>query len=147
SDAAAVGADHSMLRRYTARFNGADRDRIRLDALKETFKYRPKLGAALLAQWELEGLDPEMTAAFHREAAQVGVSPSDFVLLQFLLRPDENSIPHCVAIPRLTELFEAYYNHAAPFSRAALKLSLDGCSKDTSARTALEKFLSRSGMN
>jgi len=145
TEAAAVGSENSLLRRYAARFAGGLPDSIRVEVLKEVFKYQPKLAPALLAQWDLDHPESEQTAPFRLDAGRTGVDATDFPRLKFLLRPDPQSVPACVAMPRVAQLFEEYYNHAAPFDRQALRLGAERCAGDTATRGAFARLETLTG--
>lgn len=151
-EAAAVGARNSLAGRWAASFPGGVPDSLRIELLGETFKYRPRLGATLLAQWELERPGSarlaKATERLMRDPKFAAVlEPTDFARLQFLLEGGRTTgTPPCDAAPRIAELFVQDYHHAAPFQRDALRRVWDRCRADPgvgAARAALEARIGR----
>jgi spermidine synthase len=132
-EAAAAGARNSLLSRYTASFPGGLPDSLRLQVLVETFWYRPKLGATLLAQWQTERpTSPQLGRLLENfwrsEKLHQGLQPADFARLQALLGGDPAALAgDCDAARRTSALFETYYHHAAPFRRDALLEAWRNC--------------------
>jgi spermidine synthase len=118
-DAAAVGAQYSLLHRYAERFGGRlPKDQRRL-VVKETCKYRPKLCAAMLAQWRVE--DPESVALerLAQRASQDGVKPETVEALMDFYSDDkvvdDSPIPAHLA-RAASERYVSHYHHSAPFN-------------------------------
>jgi spermidine synthase len=144
-DAARVGAQNSLLRRYTARSERGLPDDLRTQIVAEACANRGKLCATLLAQWQNEspGSMPfrraMLAARSHRPPLDAPPDPSLVSELSALF-PDpllsRGSLGQARAVPltvleRVTRNFLNYYQHAAPFDGERMLHLWTGCRADS----------------
>jgi hypothetical protein len=138
--AAEVGAENSLLRRYAARFGGRIPDETRAEIVREACAALGSGCAALLAEWAHQ--DPE-SATLRSTLEQLDKArpklpfSSDVVddlMPLFASTAQETTSPGQAT--RLTQNFESFYHHAAPFSSDALLGAWSACREGASKEEA-----------
>jgi hypothetical protein len=136
--AAELGKRNSLLARYTAaRPQGFDTP-LRLEVIEETCQHGMNLCAPLLARWIVDEPDsPERDrlrariARNRKLARTVRLAMVDQLVPLFEGAPDDRPLKLSpAAAAKASNLFIEFYDHAAPFSRAALVRLWQRCESD-----------------
>ena len=131
SDAATVGREQSLLRRYAARYGGSLPDDLHRRAVEETCEYSLKLCVTLMAECAL-GIPArrrwQSSLERHLQLSQSEHGRSILRTLAPLFGTGGEPAPGSVkAAEDASGLFVAYYHHAAPFARDALLAEWQRC--------------------
>ncbi len=128
AEAARVGAQNSLVRRYAAGLEPSRSDGFHADLVTEACNHRARLCAALTADWGLRHPDSARLEALRRKRRQAAAvaagldEEGERVLAALLSRqPRSGSSPVAAAqAERATEVFRGFYRHAVPFDPARL---------------------------
>jgi spermidine synthase len=131
SDAATIGREQSLLRRYAARHGGSLPDDVHRRAVEETCEYSLKLCVTLMAEWRARDPGSPVLAELLERHLQVSQSEHGRSILRTLVplfgTGDEPAPGSVKAAEDASGLFVAYYHHAAPFGRDALLAEWQRC--------------------
>jgi hypothetical protein len=136
-EAARLGAQNSLLRRYATRLGGRLPDPIRAQVVSEVCRLDGPRCATLFAQWRYEAPEsqelPRLLARVRRSPAVADqLSPDRLAKLTWLF--DAGTLPDVPydykSAARGSRLFMDHYHHAAPFDGHALAAIWSRCSGD-----------------
>jgi predicted membrane-bound spermidine synthase len=145
-EAARLGAQNSLLRRYAARFGGRLPDPIRAQVVTEVCHLDGPRCATLFAQWQYESPEspvlPRLLAHMRRLPAVADqLSPDRLAKLTWLF--DAGTLPDVPydykSAARGARLFVDHYHHAAPFDGHALAAIWSRCSGDERCRSGADR--------
>lgn len=136
-EAARLGAQNSLVRRYAERFGGRLPDPVRAQVVSEVCHLDGPRCATLFAQWRYEAPgSPELPRLLarmrHSPAVADQLSPDRLAKLTWLF--DAGTLPDVPydykSAARGSRLFVDHYHHAAPFDGRALAVIWSRCSGD-----------------
>ncbi len=136
-NAAALGAERSLARRFKAKLSGGALERFRHDLLRETCGFNLELCTTLFAEWKRQAPDSMVLAqllVMARDSEQSGVTaavaPEHIEALASLFEAGPGGDASYAFAKTATETFARHYHHAAPFAPDALLAPWQRCSGD-----------------
>jgi hypothetical protein len=150
-EAARIGTQNSLLRRYSQRHGGVLPEEDRRDVVIQVCRSRPVECATLLAQWHHEAPGSGMLAKAIEKRQSVfeedGVETTPEELAALFAAGSDGRLAasgHAEA-QRATGLFTHYYHHAAPFQREALHTIWARCGSELNCFRGRRKVQDRLG--
>jgi hypothetical protein len=133
-EAARIGAQHSLLRRYLARFEGGPPDAVYASLAEEACRSRTDRCAVVLAEWGLRypgspGLEDAMALTHLTHAFGEPVGPETVASVRSILPgagPPPDPTPLADA-KSASEAFRHYYDHGFAFDAEGLLTRWDRC--------------------